>query len=515
METDKEFLRDRTVSSLYSESVGEYSLPDYNTDVKKLLLIKSRAIPSGKFIEEGAVEFSGIVYYDIVYLDSENNITGCSFSTDYDISVKCSAEEVEGADIDTRVSNYSIRLLGPRRFSAKAGLQSDVHIAEGASVGIEGDTFSGREPETRSGEARVKYCTASEAAEREYAEELIHLDGVIADEVEVLLCSCENKISSVTACDGGAELKGELCASALVKIGDGMPVLYKRVIPVSEIIACDIAEGAAPVGHMYLPSVKANVNPDEDGVSITVSVITESVIWAFGNETVPLVHDCYLTDFDTVNEYDDFDYTEHMTVKCEAANFSSQLDKTECGAENIRNYICAFATPRIESVTAKDELACISGEIRFNGIACEVNEDGELGYVGVKYDIPFTQNVNINCQIPDNSRLSCNARATDATIELDGGRVYPACNLYFEIVADVDRRKTCVTSSSVTDVAHETDNSVVTVYYPDRSESLFEVAKKFHTSVMAIASDNALSETVMSMSDSPSGLAGVKKLIIK
>ena len=46
MDTTKEFIKERVISQALCESVGEYSLPDYNTDIKKLLLTNARAVPS-------------------------------------------------------------------------------------------------------------------------------------------------------------------------------------------------------------------------------------------------------------------------------------------------------------------------------------------------------------------------------------------------------------------------------------------------------------------------------------
>ena len=45
METNKEFLTERVVVARGVESVGEYVLPDYLGDVRKLLL--TTAVPTG------------------------------------------------------------------------------------------------------------------------------------------------------------------------------------------------------------------------------------------------------------------------------------------------------------------------------------------------------------------------------------------------------------------------------------------------------------------------------------
>ena len=60
----------------------------------------------------------------------------------------------------------------------------------------------------------------------------------------------------------------------------------------------------------------------------------------------------------------------------------------------------------------------------------------------------------------------------------------------------------------------ETDCAKITVYYPTADDTLFSVAKRFHTSPIKVARDNEITETVFA-SDNPTGsLSGVKRVII-
>jgi hypothetical protein len=53
------------------------------------------------------------------------------------------------------------------------------------------------------------------------------------------------------------------------------------------------------------------------------------------------------------------------------------------------------------------------------------------------------------------------------------------------------------------------------VYYPESKESLFSVAKKFHTTSAKIAEDNKLSAETLAGYNKDGTLSGVKKLIIR
>ena len=119
---NSEFTRNVKCSDVYTESVADYSLPDYLGDVRKILFTDAALRPSGRFAGGDEVEFSGVVVYNVVYLDADNNLSSVEFTSDYDYSVKCSAENYKDSISNTRVSNYAVRLMGPRKMSARASL---------------------------------------------------------------------------------------------------------------------------------------------------------------------------------------------------------------------------------------------------------------------------------------------------------------------------------------------------------------------------------------------------------
>ena len=157
MQTEKEYFVLRELSSLRCESVGEYSLPDYNTDVKKLLTVKTKVFPTGKFVGEDTLEFSGTVGYEVVYLDAENNVTHAELSTDYEAALKISSESYVDSDVSTVVSACNVRLIGPRKLSVKCSLDSDVNICERRGYVIDGDAFLEYVPETLDATASIQH----------------------------------------------------------------------------------------------------------------------------------------------------------------------------------------------------------------------------------------------------------------------------------------------------------------------------------------------------------------------
>ena len=135
------------------------------------------------------------------------------------------------------------------------------------------------------------------------------------------------------------------------------------------------------------------------------------------------------------------------------------------------------------------------------GSALAVNRDAFSAYITEK----IKQNPNIS--VFEGQEIT--------EINFDENNVCAFATLTSFVTVTSDKRQRCLGTSYLTDEEFLDDDSVVTVYYPDASESLFSIAKRFHTSVGEIAESNRLSENVFASFGAPVGNFEVKKLIIK
>ena len=200
MEIKKEtsYTRNIKCSDVYTESSVDYSLPDYLGDVRKILFSEATLRPSGRFAGGDEVEFSGVVVYNLIYLDSDGNLSSTEFTSDYDYSVKCSGDSYKDSVSDTRVSAFAIRLVGPRKISARASLVGSVRLSEESSISVSGNAVSSDlAPETSVKTVGVRSSLMSSVVEREYAEQVASLEGAIADEVSLVYSYAEADRKSV------------------------------------------------------------------------------------------------------------------------------------------------------------------------------------------------------------------------------------------------------------------------------------------------------------------------------
>ena len=514
--TETGFVKNTSCSDVYLESRADYSLPDYLGDVRKILFTEASLRPSGRFAGGDEVEFSGIVVYNVIYLDSENNLSSAEFTSDYDYSVKCSGENYKDSVADTRVSNYSIRLVGPRRISARASLVGSVRLSENSSVCVSGTAFDGEStPEISTGSVSIRSSRLSSVIEREYAEQIGQLDGAIADEVSVVYSSAETSVDSVEYCSDSASVKGKLRMVAVIQNGGEPAYRLEKTVGFEESVPFEeISSEMKLLPELTVTSVKPSLNANENGCEVVLSGIVEFCVLGETNEQLELVLDGYLKSCATETVYRDFPFSQLCDVMTVRGSHNGEIEKSEIDSENLREILFLTATPKVDTVDNEGDRVSVVGEVWYSGVASEVIDD-KISYVGIKFSSPFAVNVNCDCQNSEKADIIAKVTAFGAGASLDASKLYASCNL--ETVITVCEEKEKKILSSCNKKEGESFASVgagITVYYPCEGDTLFSVAKRFHTSSLKVARDNDVAESVFA-ADNPEGkLIGIKKLLI-
>ena len=112
---------ERSLGGTYScEAGGEYTLPDYMPEVRRILRVDCDAAMTGQYDRQDKTEIGGEVRYYLIYLDGEGTLASASFDGTFD----CSVPGGEGVrmQVNPTVENVSCRLGGPRRVSMKANI---------------------------------------------------------------------------------------------------------------------------------------------------------------------------------------------------------------------------------------------------------------------------------------------------------------------------------------------------------------------------------------------------------
>ena len=452
----------------------------------------------------------------MVYTDAEGRLSSVDFSEDYEMRERIVCDVLAGVSADTAVEGCSMRLLGPRKISAKARISVNLTVLTEKSAEIAGSALEVGEPELADISVSVLDRVMSEPTEREYAEELVTLDGVIADDVRILYENAVTEISECRASDGEVWVSGEHRVCALVAIENSPACLYKKAIPFAETLSLDGArEGMHADVRASLPSVKINLTPTDTGSTLVVSLIAEYTPSAQGNRAITLVTDGYMTDRETSCEYGDLALESLADRRRATDSYRCDLTAEELSLESPSEILYLSAEPKVKSVETTSDSVKITAEIRFSGIACEINGE-KTTYAPIRhasewhYEIPLESDTS--AVVKPIVSLECISALGSATEE--GITLAAELDIELDLIITATYRRLCRIDAIGEAQARDRQGRIL-VYYPDREDTLFSVARRFHTTPRRVAIDNALTESALADRSGASSLLGVERLIIK
>ncbi len=509
------FKKNTLFSDISAESSCDYTLPDYKTDVRKVLYTTASAVPSSSFLDSSEICASGIVNYSVIYLDSENKMCGAEFTSDYDFSVKCS-DGCEEFFVDTALAAFSVRLVGPRKFSAKATLSSSVDTLGSELISEEGDAFSdGAERDMK--QISVLKRQRFSAPERTLAEKIADFDGVIADDVRVIYSSAKVKPQSVAYSDGGIDVKGTVEVLCLAECASLPPESYVCSLPFDERIDTpELSEDAYLFADGTVSSLRVSVNPAEFGCNMTADVIAEVFVTATSSSELSLTADAYSTSGDTVAELSELSFESFVLATGDKTHTETPVGREALGLSDAREMVFTDAKIKTDSISVNNGELIFDGELRFFGIASEPQEDGNMSYVNFKHSVPFYKSIKLKQDISDSATVSCIAEASEASALFDKDNVGLSATVELNLAFSEKKCERYVSALAFSEGEREEKRpSRITVYYPSKGDTLFGIAKKFRTTSKAVAADNQLAESVASRPSDSSALGGVKRLIIR
>ena len=477
------------------ESYCEYTLPDYMGDVKKILTVSATAIPSGKFVGDGEVEYAGVVNYDILYSDSEGKLTRLTTSSDYDLAISTDTAGYVDSLAEPCVLSVSTRLTGPRKLIAKSVVNNTVTVSCDDAVQTVGSAFAeGKEPEVAKKTLSFAALSFLNSPEREYAEEAERLAATSPDQIEIIATSGAVRVYESTPVENGINVKGEIVITSIIRTEEAGAFAIKKNIPFEETVTFEAAtQDMETLFDGYLTSVTAGLAEDGEDTVVTVNAIAELIGVVGKNSECEIITDAYLKDSETDASYEDYSYCELLDMSSCEETVSLSVPRSDIGCEYIRNILTLSADVRSLDKKIADGVIEISGDLAFSGVACEINENNEEGYIPIKFTSPFCISLKSGKTLQHECELAARVSVVDVDSTLDTEHLNAKCSLkvgYRVTKNETVRRMT--ECNDVGDVESSERRSCITVYYPDECETLFDIAKRFRTTGAKIAADNKL-----------------------
>ena len=468
--------------SFGTEATGDFTLPDYQSDIRRILHVSQNVLPPSKYVGSDSVEFNGTLDYQVLYVGGDGGVYSVPLSTEYSFNVPLErGREVDVEDVcvlcNVCAESVNTRVSAPRRLSIRSRIRPNVRVY--GKVPMVTEMGVGAAPEsvyTRSESIRV-LCAQSDTSD---VINVSYSAPLPSDDIRVVMADADVNVTDVRAGESVLNCRGEV-SLRLLCVGEesGEFSTLRADIPFEgEVDMEGVCEQSASrvVGHV----AQLSVNVTDAGIECEAGVLLEAVCCT--DSQLEYVSDAYSTQCESQCAQKTID--SRQLLCCQNAQFtlSERIPLKGVSVPQGAQIIDTTADVSIDKCTLED------GKYLFGGtasIGVLYRQGEEIGFADVNIPIRYTAQAE-NAQEPVS--FDARARARDVRVKLTEDNL---C-----VDAEISMCADCLGQSSAVAVdkvafgeSLPTRESELIVCYPSAQDCVWSVAKRYGVAPSDILGD--------------------------
>ncbi|MBQ8545442.1 MAG: LysM peptidoglycan-binding domain-containing protein [Clostridia bacterium] len=483
----------------------EFSLPDYVPEVRRVLFTRAQVLPESKYVSDSTtpptIELGGTVTYSIIYTNEEGKLCALPLNSAYE--VKSPISSMGDSFIDTTVESCTTRVTAPRKLTVKSKLKSRIL---GFQEKVEEENITPRSSADemyieRKKEAVMTLGIIPVSLQNIRMSEKLDMAGL--EGAKPIWCDATIILNDVKAQNCSVSVRGEATVKCLCVSSEGESIITKTMPLVEEVEA----EGAS-IGDMAMLkarcvslSISNEENGDKNELFFDLNCELEGEVTR--NSEVLLTKDAYSTKNETQATYKKIDIYKRLKSQNASFTVSEALKRKN---EEINEIIEIIVDPVYEKTEIKGTRAQLLGTLLVNIIGkSKANEEGVCEYLHDSYELPIKYESDLG-KINGDVITRCNFSQGNINARYDNERFYVTAEIFPAF--SIYERSSCEVLDRATlkkDIEFKRDPACVRVCFPHENETLWDISKKYHTTVSKLAEVNGISP------DSP---LNIKSLII-
>ncbi len=513
--------RDVCGEVITSEAAGEYVLPDYQPEIRKILHVRAAVLPSGNYLGGAKAEFAGTVAHTVLYTDAEGKLSSVTLNADYSVACPLPEAGEYTAMADTMAEGTTYRLSGPRKISLRTRLRNLVHLyhreciaPEIRGMGSERDAASLERLEENTESMRVACGSSGEFP----LTATVRLDTPATD-AHAVWAGGNVLISECRAQAGGCLCRGEAWVRCLLAEGEGVPTSVRERIPFEQFVAiegADESSSCTAVGRMLMAEVTVIPGEGEENGTLGFDVSAEIEACATGKQPCNPVRDLYSTACDMSCHYRQLSLSRPLGSAMGNYTVNASRPLSECEAENATSIVDADGRMEIGNVTVEGGRAIVCGKLSTTVIfSAGDGQDGAPTLLSAEISSPFRIQTELRPTACEQIRFDCHGDLVGVRARIEPNAIAVDAEIALALRAAETRSMRILESAEPNKgEAVEHQSNRIFVVYPKESDTLFSLAARYHKSRAAIARENELAEDALSVSHLTHSLDGVHHLLI-
>lgn len=473
------------------ETSEDFTLPDYMPEVRRIVSCSASPLPENKYIEGGEVVLSGIVSFTVLYIGEDGKLSSVPLSSEYTVKIQCGTADMSGLSRDgivscTTVSSSTCRAIGPRKLSLGCRLYSKLFSVSGRVC---------RETMSALSDGKSQAVTTADETTLERKKRDVSSAGVITasatgditgeirtrPDTKIISCGAGAGVSDVKLGLRDMTVKGDVYIDFLTADPSGDISTLRIKNPIEE----NITLGNTAPSDKEMRNASAiircagiTVNGGDEGAYTWNMEYDIDVIYT-STKSVQVTDDIYSTKYETETE------SETVSPLVCLKNGNSRLSVTS------EKQVTGGTDKHVGHVAGKvslDRAECSSdGKLALSG-SCTVYVvavgGGEISMEEVNIPVRF----DCPCEKSEGAKsVICEASVMYADARFDGDRLSVSAELCLSLFAYAAVKSDVVSSCQIDrDRVLGKRGSCIKIYFPEESEDMWDIGKKYHCRVEKI-----------------------------
>lgn len=497
---EKNQIAQRKVYSAGIEKSDDYMLPEYYDDMLKILNVSARAKTNGKYIGSKNLDIDGELIYSVCFLNTQNKIRTVMFQCPIEESFEIDGiSDSDNVIVSMDVVSKNYRMLSPRKINLKSKINCDAEYTNQKDISLEICGKHGQGDE-RFIEKKYKYedCSSTVVYEDkgiEYDEFIPAENGELLD--DVICFQMNTEINEIKYQDDGKVLiKGVSCFSGLFESESGDYVHINKKLPLSYEMEAEAANSNSmlyAVADLKDLRVGLNVDSNDSQQLIELEYLYDFILQVSNKDKAKMIVDAYSTSCEDILRYENAEIFE--TIGTEHTSFSLNTSKSLSELKISGKPICVFSNAVLDGIEYDPEKNKAIAEGNCNYKVIYSDEDKSYSFCEFKENFKYEMPSNGGKKSKPDIFYICNCELISNNMSSDENKIYCDSEISISFIeVDTSKHEIVKEIELHTDVPAEGNNGKIKIYYPDKNETVWDVAKKYKLSENELKIANQMSE---------------------
>ncbi len=476
----------------------DFNVSDTKPDIDQIIKDRASIVLQDIKTMNGKVVLKGVLMFSILYISEGganpvNNISGeLPFEEVVNMDEAC-AEDAVAAKWE--IDDLTISLINSRKFSVKSivtfTLTSEDSYDEETAVSVEGDENC----QSRYKDLNITQLMLSKKDTFRVKDE-IHIPNGKKNVYEILFSEIEPREMDTRLMEDAVNVRGVLLVF-LLYVGDSEEQsieYFETEVPFNSTIECNgCKDGMISNIRTMLSGQDLQVKADDDGEERVISceAVFELDIKAYEDEEIEILSDCYST-AKKIEPMVKTAYFEQLLSKNNSKLRVSDRINAGSGQPGILQICNASGNVRIDDEVVVDDGIEVDGVLDVQILYISDNDDKPIG--AAKGVIPFSQVVEIKGITQDCTYEIIPSVEQISVIMLDSEEVEIKASINLDTIAFFKINEPIIVDLAENDFDLDKLQELpgMVGYMVKQGDTLWNIAKKFHTTVDSIMKLNEL-----------------------